>query len=49
MEKDPVCGKGVDPAASQDTMEYQGTTYHFCSPACRRAFQADPSEYLGSK
>ena len=46
MEKDPVCGMDVDPATAQHKREYQGTTYYFCAPGCRRAFEADPRKYL---
>jgi len=46
MEKDPVCGMDVDPATAPETIQYQGKTYYFCAPGCRRAFEADPTEYL---
>jgi Cu+-exporting ATPase len=45
---DPVCGMDVDPATAQHKSEYQGTTYYFCAPGCRRAFEADPKKYLDS-
>ena len=44
---DPVCGMAVDPATARRTSEYEGTTYYFCSPACKKAFDADPARYLG--
>ena len=44
---DPVCGMAVDPATARRTSEYQDTTYYFCSPACKKAFDADPARYLG--
>lgn len=46
MEKDPVCGMDVDPATSRLKSEHQGKTYHFCSPGCRKAFDAGPAKYL---
>jgi len=46
MEKDPVCGMEVNPATAQETIDYQGKTYYFCAPGCRRSFEADPTEYL---
>ncbi len=46
MEKDPVCGMNVDPAATQHKSEHQGNTYYFCAPGCRRAFEGDPQKYL---
>ena len=38
MEKDPVCGMQVDPQKAAGTSEYQGKTYYFCAPGCRKAF-----------
>ena len=46
MAKDPVCGMEVDPAAARHTATYQGQTYYFCAPGCKRAFEADPAKYL---
>jgi Cu+-exporting ATPase len=46
MEKDPVCGMAVDPATTEQTTQYQAKTYYFCTSVCRRAFQADPTEYV---
>jgi P-type Cu+ transporter len=44
--KDPVCGMDVvaGPAAG-GSATYHGTTYWFCSPACRRQFVANPDRY----
>lgn len=44
-EKDPVCGMDVDPATATQKSEYQGKTYYFCSPGCKRAFEANPQQY----
>jgi YHS domain-containing protein len=46
MEKDPVCGMDVDPGKSQQKAEYQGNTYYFCGPGCRKAFEADPDKFF---
>ncbi len=46
MEKDPVCGMEVDPATTQQKAKYQGETYYFCGPGCRKAFEADPAKFL---
>lgn len=43
---DPVCGMAVDPATAARSAEYQGRTYYFCAPGCRKAFEADPAQYL---
>jgi P-type Cu+ transporter len=46
MEKDPVCGMDVDPNSAAATSEYNGKTYYFCAPGCKRAFDKDPEKYL---
>ncbi|WP_178915455.1 permease [Natronomonas gomsonensis] len=41
--RDPVCGMRTDddgPSASHD-----GTTYYFCSKACKRTFEEDPMKF----
>ena len=48
MATDPVCGMQVDPATAQHTATYEGQTYYFCAPGCKRAFEADPAKYLPS-
>jgi Cu+-exporting ATPase len=48
MTKDIVCGMQVDErqAASKGlTSEYQGQTYLFCSPQCKRQFDQEPQRY----
>jgi YHS domain-containing protein len=46
MAKDPVCGMEVDPQTARHTSEYEGTTYYFCAPGCKKAFEAEPQKYL---
>lgn len=46
MEKDPVCGMDVDAATAKHLAQYQGKTYYFCGPGCRKAFEADPGKFL---
>ncbi len=46
MAKDPVCGMDVDEATAKQTSQYQGQTYYFCAPGCKKAFEADPQKYL---
>jgi xanthine dehydrogenase accessory factor len=43
---DPVCGMTVTADDSSRPFEYQGTTYHFCCPGCRAAFEKDPDAHL---
>lgn len=45
MPRDPVCGMDVDPASAADTVNFNGTEYHFCSTHCAKKFRADPSAY----
>jgi YHS domain-containing protein len=46
MAKDPVCGMDVDEKSAQHKADYQGQTYYFCAPGCKRAFETDPKKYL---
>jgi YHS domain-containing protein len=46
MAKDPVCGMEVDESTARHTAQYQGQTYYFCAPGCKKAFEADPQQYL---
>ena len=43
--KDPVCGMSVEPATTKEQIEYEGTTYYFCSPGCRSSFEKDAARY----
>ncbi len=46
-EVDPICKMDVDvdnPPGGQS--EYEGTTYYFCAPGCKTAFDANPEKYL---
>jgi YHS domain-containing protein len=36
----------VDEDSAKWTSTYQGTTYYFCAPGCKRAFDADPDKYV---
>jgi P-type Cu+ transporter len=46
MGTDPVCGMKLDPAAATSKAEYQGKTYDFCAPGCKKASEADPAKDL---
>ncbi|MFZ0534717.1 MAG: YHS domain-containing protein [Anaerolineales bacterium] len=46
MEIDPVCGMEVDPKTAAGKSEYQGKTYYFCSPGCKRDFDKEPQKYV---
>lgn len=43
---DPVCGMKVKLNAGKPSLDYQGTTYHFCSQRCHGRFGADPWFFL---
>jgi len=43
---DPVCGMTVKLDAGKPSLDYQGTTYHFCSQRCHGRFGADPWFFL---
>ena len=46
MAIDPVCGMEVDESSAQWTSDYEGKTYYFCAPGCKRSFDKDPEQYL---
>ena len=45
---DPVCGMAVDPAGAARSIEYDETTYFFCSERCAASFEEDPGKYVGA-
>lgn len=47
MVKDPVCGMEVDPKTTTLKAEYEGQTYYFCAPGCKREFERNPERYAG--
>lgn len=48
MAKDPVCNMDVDESSAAATSEYQGKTYYFCAPGCKKEFDANPEKYANS-
>jgi len=46
---DLVCGMTVDAVPSNRPFEYQGTTYYFCAPGCRKAFEKDPGSFINQE
>ncbi len=44
---DPVCGMQVDPKTAPARSEYMGKSVYFCSPACKKRFDANPAKYAG--
>lgn len=46
--KDPVCGMVfVKEDAAGQTL-YNGETYYFCAPSCKKSFDGDPGKYLST-
>ena len=43
---DPVCGMTVDEKTAKFKTDYKGTTYYFCAPGCKKAFEKEPEKYL---
>lgn len=46
---DLVCGMTVDAVPSNRPFEYQGSTYYFCAPGCRKAFEKDPASFINQE
>lgn len=43
---DLVCGMTVSADETSRPLEFHGTTYYFCAPGCRTAFEKDPERYI---
>jgi YHS domain-containing protein len=43
---DPVCLMDVEPTTARWKSEYEGRTFFFCAPGCKKAFDRDPQAYL---
>jgi len=42
---DPVCGMNVKRLSAFFTAEHDGSTYRFCSEACRADFEKEPQRF----
>ncbi len=49
MAKDPVCGMDIDERIAPAKSEYQGQTYYFCTPGCKREFDKNPEKFVSQK
>lgn len=49
MATDPVCNMQVDEEKAAGKSEYQGKTYYFCSPGCKRQFDRDPERFVSQQ
>lgn len=45
---DPVCEMTIDSENAAGQSQYEGTTYYFCAAECKRQFDADPEQYVGT-
>ena len=45
MARDLVCCMEVDERKAKYKTEYEGKTYFFCAPGCKKAFEANPQKY----
>ena len=43
---DPVCGMSIDPESAAGSVDYNGTTYYFCSTHCVHRFRENPESFL---
>ncbi len=49
MHRDPVCGMEVDDRSDKAQSQFNGQTYHFCSPDCKQQFDRNPESYIGKE
>ncbi|HTK95897.1 MAG TPA: YHS domain-containing protein [Terriglobales bacterium] len=49
MVIDPVCKMEVDDVDPEQSVQFEGTSYSFCSPTCREAFTREPLRYVKHK
>lgn len=47
--KDPVCGTLIDSVFAFYFVNRGGRRYAFCSPACKKAFEANPGKYIKTR
>jgi YHS domain-containing protein len=47
MAIDPVCKMIVNEKTAKLKSDYKGKTYYFCAPGCKKAFEENPTKFLG--
>ena len=45
MAIDPICKMNVDEKTAKWKSTYNGKTYFFCAPGCKKKFDSDPEKY----
>ena len=46
MPKDPVCGLDLNDQPDSVELDFEGSTYRFCSEKCKNIFEENPQQYL---
>jgi len=46
MVEDPVCGMQLNIDTAPTQTDYEGEIYYFCSEGCKRAFDANPEQFI---
>ena len=46
MAIDPICKMEVDEKKAKFTSTYKGKKFYFCAPACKKAFDENPENFL---
>lgn len=46
MAIDPICKMDVDEDTAKFKSEYNGATYYFCAPGCKKTFDENPEKYV---
>lgn len=44
---DPICTMAIGPSPAAGASEYNGQTYYFCSPSCKKVFDKASAKFLG--
>ena len=44
---DPVCGMTIESSSAAGESRHNGTTFYFCTAACKREFDENPAKYHG--
>ncbi|HUX51805.1 MAG TPA: YHS domain-containing protein [Spirochaetia bacterium] len=45
MAIDPICKMDVDEKTAKLTSKFEGKTYYFCAPGCKKEFDSNPKKY----
>ncbi len=46
MAIDPICKMTVDEKTAQYKSDFEGKTYYFCAPGCKKKFDENPAKYV---